>query len=131
MASKNNPWREKSVLYCDPSRIWRHVNLALSTCPKTSELLECPSPPTHCQGLWPPWHSLAQEAGASNTGALAATERRKALSLTFVCPSVLHQARERQGNLLLTFLGPLPFTKKKLNGTYGAICHSSTPSAQH
>lgn len=124
------PGEKKSGIYCGPSRRWRRVRLALSTFLKTSELLECPSPTLHCQGLLATLASTGWAHKSLQHGPLAAIARRRALHLPFVCPSVLHKARERQGNLLPTSPGPSPFTKKKLNGTYGATSLSFPPSAQ-
>lgn len=115
-----SPWREKTdivKIYWGRSRRWRHVNLALSTYLQTSELLKYPSPPTHCQNLLLTL-ALTDWANQSLQHSGLGSHRKKKSSVSPIrVPSIRHSKRERQANLLLTFLGPQPFTKKKLNGT--------------
>lgn len=114
-------WREKTAIakiYWGCSRRWRHVNLALSTYLQTSEPLECPSPPTHCQNLL---LTLAPTDWASQSPPTLQPwqpQKEEELCVSHSCPIPPPQGkRERQANLLLTSLGSQPFTKKKLNGT--------------
>lgn len=126
------PWRvtpDIVKIYCGPSRRWRHVSSSVCIWHLSywNALLHPPAAKACCL----PWHPLTGPARASSTMALAATQRRRALCLPFMFhPSSRGPERERQGNLLLTSLGPSPFTKK-LNGTYGATSHSFPSSAQH
>lgn len=129
----DHPWRVTTdivKIYCGPSRRWRHVSVALSADLQTSELLASPSPPTHGQGPLPilaPTDWAGQGLQDYDLG----SHRKKSSVSPLHVPSHCHRARERerQGNLLLTSLGPSPLTKKKLNGTYGASSHSFPPSA--
>lgn len=116
----DGPWRVTTdivKIYCahpTPRRRWRHVNRALSAYLQTSELLECPSPPTHGQGRLPPLAPTDWPAGASRTVPLAATERR-ALCLPFMFrPSSRGPARKRDtGKFIADISGPFAIYKEE------------------
>lgn len=109
----NNPWREKSGIYCGPSWRWRRVSLALPTFLKISELLECPSPPLHCQGLLasaalPHWaHKSLQHGGLGSL-------RKEKSSVPPTCvPIRPPQGKRETGKFIADISGPFAIYKEE------------------
>lgn len=122
------PWRERPRIVkisCGPSRRWRRVSPAPSAFLTTSEPLEGPLLPALPRPAGRPGTRSPGQRGPRGLWPWQ-TRQGEGLCASRPGPSVPRRARERQGDLLPTPLGPEPLGEK-LNGTRGG---SSPPSSR-